>query len=481
MKNIRHSTQCVLKEKRIPILLALVILVGFFLRLYRLGAPSLWFDEISTAGRIDYPLSQIIKNLFNSPFPPLYYTFMHLWVNIFGISEITLRFPSLLFSTLSIFFIFKIAKELYDDETGLISALLLSVSPYSINYAQEAKMYSLLWLLGILSFYYFFTFTRDYKNKDLFLYILFTTLSIYTLYVGFLFIIVHNILYFVFFPKEKLNKWLLGQLSILVFYLPWMSLFLSNALKTTGIGWIPKTQNYFKQIGLVFSHMLGIIFNQDMFIKYLLAGLYGFLAISALVPFKYKHGQKGLFLFTKSKIIILIWMMVPIFIFLLIDILITPILFPRYVGFIHIPLFILLSRGTCQLNLKTKYVLLGSLLLIIFLGLLRPYYHHNLKLYHQDWRNLFNLIRHRKTDKNILVVSRWAFFNEGAKYYNHDQKLGWIKTEEIEQNWMDKNYESIFFLYLTTYGKKVKEPPGYHLYEDYNDGEIGFLWFKKIL
>ena len=107
---------------------------------------------------------QVIKNLSVSHFPPLYYILMHLWVNIFGVSEISLRFPSLIFSVLSIFFIFKLTKALYDEEVGLISALLLSVSPYSINYAHDAKMYSMLWFLGILSFYYFYKFTnRSYQ------------------------------------------------------------------------------------------------------------------------------------------------------------------------------------------------------------------------------------------------------------------------------------------------------------------------------
>lgn len=308
----------VIKERRIQGSLFLILILGFILRLYHLGVPSLWFDELMTAGRIDYPLIQVVKNLFVSPFPPLYYIMMHLWVNIFGVSEVTLRFPSLIFSILSIFFIFKLAKELYDEDVGLISALLLSVSPYSINYAQEAKMYSLLWFLGILSFYYFYKFTKDHKNKDLFLYILFTTMSIYTLYVGFLFMMVQNIFYFAFFEKKYFKKWLLGQLIILLIYLPWIYIFFVNALERTGIKWIPQTQNYYRHVVRIFSQTMGIAFSKRLFVKYFFRGLYGLLMISALVSLRYKRDAADLFHLTKREILILSWIMVPILIYLLI-------------------------------------------------------------------------------------------------------------------------------------------------------------------
>jgi len=477
---MRNYTQLVLKEKRIPILLALVILVGFFLRLYRLGAPSLWFDELSTAGRIDYPLIQVIKNLFVSSFPPLYYILMHLWVNIFGVSEITLRFPSLIFSVLSIFFIFKLTKTLYDEKLGLISALLLSISPYSINYAQEAKMYSMLWFLGILSFYYFYKFTNDPTKRNLFLYILFTTLSIYTLYVGFLFIIVHNICYFIFFEKKQTKRWLLGQFFVLLLYLPWIYIFIDNALKRTGITWIYPTHNYLITIVSIFLDTMELHLSHRSFIIYIFRGFYGFLIISALVSLRHKPANAGTFHFTKREILILAWVLVPLFIYLIIDIFIYPILVARYIGFIHIPLVILISRGASQYNLKVKWFLLGSLIFITFLGLLYPYYKYNLKYNREDWRGLFNVI-HQKAERNALVLSMSVYLSKGAKYYNHGKELGWAIKGEIDQKWIDKNYESIFVIHRGRLETKIKEPEGYFLAEDYHDRKLGFLWFRKIL
>jgi len=159
---------------------------------------------------------------------------------------------------------------------------------------------------------------------------------------------------------------------------------------------------------------------------------------------------------------------------------IYPILVARYIGFIHIPLVVLISRGASQYRLKVKWFLLGSLLLITFLGLLYPYYQYNLKINQEKWRGLFNLI-HQKAERDVLVISKSKHFNKGAKYYNHGRELGLMESGEIDQNWIDKNYESIFVIYRGLFKTKVKEPYGYRLVEDYNDGAIGFLWFKKFL
>jgi hypothetical protein len=103
-----------------------------------------------------------------------------------------------------------------------------------------------------------------------------------------------------------------------------------------------------------------------------------------------------------------------------------------------------------------------------------------LKFYREDWRGLFHLI-HQKAERNALVIFESKYFNKGAKYYNHGQELGLTKRGEIDQNWIDKNYESIFVIYRLGFKTKMKEPYGYGLVEDYNNGAIGFLWFKKFL
>jgi uncharacterized membrane protein len=286
--------------------------LGFFLRLYNIRGPSLWTDELMTAGRIAGSLTEVVKGLFNSDFPPFYYILLNLWVKCFGISEMTLRFPSLLFSALSIFAIYKFTKRLLGEKVGLISALLLSVSPYSIHYAQEAKMYAMLWFLGIASFYFFYKFTQDDKISTLSFHVIFTLLSIYTLYVGFVFIAVENILYFFLFRGRNVKTWIAGQLLILFFYLPWFNIFLFNAVHRPGIAWIPQIENHIHACFISFGSVTGISMSGQPPIRYFFYCLYAFLMISAVVSRNARQGGKLSFRLFAEEYFLLAWMIAPV-------------------------------------------------------------------------------------------------------------------------------------------------------------------------
>lgn len=50
-------------KKSGSLLLLFILALGFLLRVYRLGGPSFWFDELMTAGRISFPLGQIASGV----------------------------------------------------------------------------------------------------------------------------------------------------------------------------------------------------------------------------------------------------------------------------------------------------------------------------------------------------------------------------------------------------------------------------------
>ena len=205
-KFVHLSLKTYSNEKRNKIyLLSSIVFLGFLLRIYNLGQPSLWFDEACSFYRVNGSFSYTLSTLRTSPFPPFYYFILSYWTKLFGYSEISLRFPSLLFSILFLIFIFYLCRELFNEKIGFISAFLLSISPYAINYAQEAKQYSMMWFLSILTFYYFIRYLKSKKISFLFCYILSSVFSIYTLYMGFLFLVVQNVIFSHFLKGEKLG------------------------------------------------------------------------------------------------------------------------------------------------------------------------------------------------------------------------------------------------------------------------------------
>ena len=150
------------------LVLFLIILLGFSLRFYNLAKESLWFDEIY--GGI-LPAKQSITYLLNPDISlpvSTYHIILHYWMQIFGQSEFSVRFPALIFGVLSIFVIYKLGKVIFNQEIGLLSALILAISPFQIHYSQEARPYSLLMLLSLVSVYYFVKFIKssDEKNFD---------------------------------------------------------------------------------------------------------------------------------------------------------------------------------------------------------------------------------------------------------------------------------------------------------------------------
>ncbi len=88
--------------------------------------------------------------------PPLYYLLAWLWSRLFGTGEVGLRSLSALAGTASIPVIYLGAVALaMRRRVGLIAAGIVAVSPVLIWFSQDARAYSLVFLLTALSFLFF--------------------------------------------------------------------------------------------------------------------------------------------------------------------------------------------------------------------------------------------------------------------------------------------------------------------------------------
>ena len=144
-----------------------ILIISFFLPLISLNQ-SLWLDEaISANVAKNFSYTEIITEFSPTDFhPPLYYLFLKSWTTFFGFGEISLRLPSVIFSLITVFLIYKLA--------GLWPSLFVAFNPLLIYYSGEARMYSLVvclitgciyalrykktFLFNLLSFFCIFTF-----------------------------------------------------------------------------------------------------------------------------------------------------------------------------------------------------------------------------------------------------------------------------------------------------------------------------------
>jgi mannosyltransferase len=139
----------------IAILLLLVTLLALGLRLYQLDAQSLWYDEAFSVYLARMDLAEISTRTAADIQPPLYYYLLHAWIGPFGDSAEALRGLSLLFGVLTVPLMYGVAWQLLRSRlASLLAALLVAVSPLHIWYGQEARMYTLLAFLCLLSSYW---------------------------------------------------------------------------------------------------------------------------------------------------------------------------------------------------------------------------------------------------------------------------------------------------------------------------------------
>ncbi len=128
---------------RNPFLLLSLILLGFGLRVYRLDAQSLWWDEVFSSLMITLPPSEMLTELVaDRVHPPLYYYFLDVWAQA-GRDPFWLRYLSLMFGVLTLPVLYRLGRALGGRAVGMTAAFLLAISPFHIWYSQETRMHTL--------------------------------------------------------------------------------------------------------------------------------------------------------------------------------------------------------------------------------------------------------------------------------------------------------------------------------------------------
>lgn len=166
------------------LLLSVVLLLALSLRLYRAGTYGVFFDEKATLlvsqgivvegynqkdvfGKAhftpaefwrpktptDYLEAIIRGDIGNSP---VYYLLLHGWLAVFGLSDWSLRMPSVLFSTLTVGLLFVFVRRHFrSDALALVSATVAAVEPFFVAYSHMARNYSMTFFLTLLATHLF--------------------------------------------------------------------------------------------------------------------------------------------------------------------------------------------------------------------------------------------------------------------------------------------------------------------------------------
>jgi len=153
--------------------------VALGLRLFCLTCKPFWFDEAFSVemARVTWP-NFLHLLWWREANMSLYYILLRAWLH-FGQSPFLVRSLSALIAAATIPAVYWLGSLLYDRRTGLIGAGLLTFNAYHIRYAQEARSYALLALLGTLSSAFLIAFLKRPTRTNRLAYLLTSILAIY--------------------------------------------------------------------------------------------------------------------------------------------------------------------------------------------------------------------------------------------------------------------------------------------------------------
>ncbi len=130
--------------------------------LYRLGAPSIWFDKSFSVELAMQRLPLMWQIIFGpEPNMELYYLFLHFWLQltaVFGFlpTEFIVRLPSAIFAALSTVVLFLLGRRFLGQVAAIVGASLYLLNDLQLVYAQQTRGYSMQLLLICIGWYALF-------------------------------------------------------------------------------------------------------------------------------------------------------------------------------------------------------------------------------------------------------------------------------------------------------------------------------------
>lgn len=290
--NVWRETQTYVK-----FIFVIAIIIGICLRFVNIDYKVYWSDEAFTSLRISgYTEKELFehdfqgnvitvedfrkkyqevneqKNVTNTviglgqeeaQLTPLYFVMVRIWSQLFGSGIWSIRLLSVIFSLISIAGIYWLCLELFKTHlAGQIAAILMSVSPFQVLFAQEARPYSLWTLMILLSSVAILRAMRLQNKLSWWVYSFTVALSLYTfLFSGF--VIAGHGLYVLAIEKIKLTKNVTAYLRASIFgaicFLPWILILIFNVHRSyKGIAWLgdrfeaPLFQRWIVNLGISF-------------------------------------------------------------------------------------------------------------------------------------------------------------------------------------------------------------------------------------
>ncbi len=382
---------------------------------------SIWRDEAFTYLLASKNVFQIIYYSAFDFSPPLYYLVVHVWMKIAGTSELALRAPSLMFYWATLYACYLYITDILNTprRRALMYLIFIAINPLLVYYAFEARMYTMMSLLGVLSFYYFSK--RDTKG-----YYWATLAGLFTHYFLIFVPLVHLAYTWLFDDAEARKKYFTVMKKIAYVFAPYFIIFLIVSRGGGSSFWLTKRPS-----GLTLPAFLYVGFDENMgfFKQYLMPlalVLWGILLWGARKMRSLKAEEK------KLAYLLLMWFAMPATIIFALSFF-KPLFLGRYLLFATMGFLLYLTLMISYLPRRLQAVILIALFFF-------SWRFNTLQIEHRTKPSLrvFREIKALARPSDMIYVASELNFHEAQYYLGEGRVFIYAKPHETIPTFVGK-------------------------------------------
>lgn len=214
-----------------------VVAVAAFLRLWRLGAESLWVDELATLGQIRSGFAFAASETLVRGTPPVYYLLQVALYAVLPHGETGLRLLSAVADIASVGVLYLVGRRLLSAPWAVAACALYAVSLRAIWFAQEARAYSLSIMLTLVVVLTLLRLIERPTWRRAVVHAVAVIALLYT-HVYAAFAVFGVEMFVVFAPRlwRRVGlKWVAAMVAAVLAYVPWMLIVIGQARSRAGL------------------------------------------------------------------------------------------------------------------------------------------------------------------------------------------------------------------------------------------------------
>lgn len=144
----------------------MILGVGLILRLWTLDHKSPWLDEAASWQFATSSLKDLMWSTSTDVHPPLYFLLLKAWIGVWGDSLVALRALSVLGGMAVLLLTYRLATQFVPRGVALAVLAWCAVSPLTVYYSQEARMYGLAMASALGACYGYVRWVdSEYRNR----------------------------------------------------------------------------------------------------------------------------------------------------------------------------------------------------------------------------------------------------------------------------------------------------------------------------